>query len=519
MRTTLPKILSVTLFCVVLAVAPSVGADTVSASSLNVVRTAWTLEFPQGDFDQRLGYQRDFRSQFDFLAEDDASIARVMGVAATNDAVERWGLKLSDQEYAELDRRVRIQKELPDIAAAAVGDAWSEELLEGLAAKDSFGAFGGRWIDQQNGGRLTIALSTEHPDYLIARSRVEAAVSDLVADQKLRQDDVAIVDVIFTADDLQRVNREFSHSFLERTDRDSIGMSASMNPVENRVDLYTTPEWEVEAYDFASGFEAGLVNVIVRERDEWSGRPSTLPAADWGAGNWHAGARITIFNGSQTALFGCGWGATGRTASYVYVITAAHCLGFPSNGSGQYSWWNNEVASSDRRGVRSSGGGDIIASSVAHNFVLIYNGVRGDLARLAITHASNANDYDCYLESYTICGRHITRRELTTETDIGDVRCMSYATTAIYSCGTINSNDAAWVGKDYLRQVNLGSSNHADDGDSGGGWKTASLMTGIHLGDKACPNCDAVFTHAYYIEKSGYLALTSVCGTSTICNN
>lgn len=513
--------LSLTVLAVI-ALTTATSAASTPVDDLEAARLAFEAEYPSRDFDRQIQYQKNFRSQFDFLDSDDQTISEAIVSAGRNESMSRWGLLLSDAEYAELDRRVTVQRELPSLAAAAVGDDWSEELVEGLAPEKSFGAFAGRWIDQMDGGRLIVALVPSHPDYQVARQRVQGVADSLVVAGKLASSDVEIRDVTFTADNLHKVNQSFGEQFLAPGAKDEPLMSASMNPVANRVDLYSSPEWVDVATRFAAEYPKGLVNVIVRPEAELKGRDhgaSYLPGQDWGAGNWHAGAKIGIKNGLGQTPAVCGWGATARTSTFVYVITAAHCLGY-GNGTGQVSWWNQDVGASTRRGVRTWGGGDTIADANGTGFVLVYHGSRGDLARLSITHPNNANDYECYLENYTICGQRISRRETTTETEIGDVKCMSYTNTEIFECGTINSNDAVWVGYDFLRQVNLGASDQTGPGDSGGGWFEASLMTGIHKGDKAAPNYDAVFTHAYYVETSGYLGTTGgICGTSGICNN
>lgn len=508
---------------VAVSVLPATAQTTTPGSETSMIeaaRSAWSSAHPEGDFDYQVEYQRDFRSQFDFLDESDSAIAAVMGASVSNDSFARWGLQMTNAESSEMDRRDRIQREFPDIAGAAVGDDWSEELVEGLDPTGTFGAFAGRWIDQQDGGRLVVALVPTHSDYAAAKRRAEAQVSALVSDDRLDSDDVRFVDAQFTADDLYRVNKEFSEQYLTEGvhDRTMIGLSASMNPVENRVDLYVEPGWVSAAQTFAAKYTEGLVEIVEVPDGFLSVTDTVDPEDDWGAGNWHSGAKFDVYDGDLDWQGACSWGATARTTSYVYAVTAAHCLGYSSNSLGTTGFWNDWVSNNTARGFRTWGGDDWIVGPNDHAYVYVYHGVRGDLARMNISVPGNVNDYECYLENFAICGQRITRRELTTETEIGDTKCVALASRG-YVCATLNSNDAPISGYDYLRGIDTNSGNHSQDGDSGAGVHESTLMTGIVKGHTGWWGYDTYFTHAYYIETSGYLAASKVCGTSGICDN
>ena len=428
---------------------------------------------------------------------------------------------MTNLELAEMTRRDRVQEEYPRIAAAAVGDDWSEELLEGLLPEASFGAFAGRWIDQQDGGKLKLALVRSHPGHDESRQRSQAVIDALVAASRIAETDVEFVDAIFTADDLHKVNREFAAEYLEGTaiDRQTVGMSASMNPVENRVDLYVEPDWLEIARKFAAQYPAKLVEVVEVPKGFLTITSDTAPRDDWGAGNWHAGAGINIDDGNGY-IGNCAWGATAQTSSYVYVITAAHCLGsaYASNSLGATGWYNSSKPLSGRRGVIDSTRSDWIASPNT-GYVYVYHGVRGDLARLSISHTSNVTDYDCYLKNETICGQSIFDRSLTTETEIGDTVCVALYDRG-YVCAAINSNDAPISGYDYLRAMNTNSGNHSMGGDSGAGVHEGLAMTGIVKGYTGWWGYDTYMTHAYYVETSGYLAATGgICGSTGLCDN
>jgi hypothetical protein len=502
-----------------IAAVPATGANEgpKQTPTIESARASWESRNPDGDFDFRVGYHTRFRDQFDFLQDSDDVIAAVMAVSPTNDAPARWGLEMTDDEFREMVRRDRIQRELPSLAAAAVTGEWSEELVEGLEPEGSFGAFAGRWIDQQNGGKLVVALASNHPDYRSARDRVETGHSELMSAGRLDREDVLLVEVAFTADDLHRVNRDFARAFMSGVNpSDMAPMSASMAPVRNLVELHAEPSALPTAETFAANYPEGLVEVVPVPEGSLSGSDDLRPRDDWGAGNWHSGAGIKVYDGNLNFLGTCMWGATVRTNTYVYMVTAAHCLGY-SNGSGVVAWYNDSASSGVRRGIKTHKGNDWITDR-NDGYVVVYHGSRGDLARLAITETQNVADYDCYLESETWCSRWINRREATTETEIGDVKCVAFGKRDAYVCGVLYSNDVAKMFYDFLRGIDTDSNDHSQGGDSGAGWKEATLLTGINKGHFGYPTYNTYFTHAYYIESQSHLDADAVCGTSGLCN-
>lgn len=481
-------------------------------------RSVFERAHPGGDYETELRYQQSFRDQFDFLVTTEEAFAKAFSEGVRNRSSERWGVDLSDIELAEMERRDRVQKEFPGLAAAVVGEDWSEELVEGLDPDGTFGAFAGRWIDQMDGGRLVIAVAESHPGSVQSLERLADALDAAIGRGSLVEDDVKVIFVRYSADDLYGVNGDFAVKYLEDNGRRQIGMSASMSPTTNEVLIYAEHAWLAEAESFASTYPEGLVNVRLVPDGSLLVPGDTDPDDDWGHGDWHSGASLAIRDGSSE-LGICQWGATARTASYVYLVTAAHCLGSANedNDYDQDSWWNNSVADSEKRYAKTNTGDDWISGPGSNVFVFKYHGVRGDLARLVINYPAAVDEHDCFLEDGVKCGKEISRREFTTETEIGDVKCVPLKTRSDYICATLNSNDAPILGYDFLRSVNTTSSTHSDGGDSGSGFKESTLLTGILRGHRPWPTYDTYFTHAYYIETSGYLAATAVCGTSGLC--
>lgn len=494
------------------------GPASDSAAELFSLDALWTERHPtvSRTFDEHVAYHRHFRSGFDFLDDSDAAIADVIATSPANGSLERWGLEMTNSEMEEMERRQRIQANFPAVAGAVVGDDWSEELIEGRDPDGSFGAFAGRWIDQQDGGRLYVALVPEHAGYEAAIERGYIAHQELVASDRLGPNDVVFVDAQFTADQLYTVNRDFAEIYLldSSIDRKAVGMSASMSQRRNQVELYAEPDFIDIAYRFASMYPPGLVVVVPTDPGYLSPSDDTDPKDDWGAGDWHAGAAIDVKDGNGNFLGGCMWGATARTSSYVYAIMAAHCLNV-SYGNTDF-WWNYQVSASSRRGFQTWGGDDLIADP-SEGFVGAYHDVYGDIARVMITETATVTDYDCYLESYTECGRTITRREYTWETEEGDTKCVAFGFRDLYVCAEVESNDAPQSGYDYLRQLDTNLVTESKGGDSGAGWKEASLMMGINKGHTGPLQHDSIATHAYYVDQ--YVGTLAFCGSSGVCNN
>lgn len=496
----------------------------VGASSLESVRAAWSEANPMENFDWHVAHGRHFRNQFDFLADSDESIATAMTEGLSNRSIDRWSIDMTDAELAEMERRNRIGQLFPQVAAAAVGDDWSEELIEGLDPRGSFGAFGGHWIDQMNGGRLVVALVPTHHMYAATRARVAALVEGLMRDGQLVSTDVIVVDVPFTADDLHRVNRDFNHKYIYSVDDPAaIGMSASRNEVENRVDLYTEAAFLAQAFEFASGYPDGLVEVIpvlngaLNADTDVCSPTNCHPKDDWGPGNWHSGAAIDVLNGNFVSVGGCMWGATVRTTSSVYMVTAAHCLGY-GQGTGVIGFYNVNITNANRRGTQTWGGDDIIAHP-DQGYVAAYHGVYGDYARLQVTVPGNVDNYDCRLENWDLCGATVARREKTYESVVGDVKCVYFGFRNQYVCNPLVSNDAGISGYDNMRSINTDSNDHSLDGDSGAGWIESVLWNGVNHGNMPWPEYNTVYTHAYYVEVSGLGGPTTTCGESGVCDN
>lgn len=522
------KRLAAMVIVVVWASAALFGSEaTAEPRTLEDVRRAWEVEHQPGTFEDQMAYQRHFRALFDALDDSDGAIVEAM-LSPDPDSFSRWGLSLTPAEHAELLRRNETQKQLPKLAEAAVGSDWSEELVEGLAPDKTFGAFAGRWIDQLDGGRLVVALVESHPAYESAIARIDAERTRLVNESVLMNEDVRIETVTFTADQLYAVNRAFGEKYLDDPSmRRSAHMSASINEVHNRVDVYAEENWAREAKEFASAYPAGLVELTIVSDGALDFSSDLNPSGDWGAGNWHAGAKMQMLSGTGN-LGTCTWGASARTASYTYLVTVAHCLGYDSvrdidyddNSIGTVSFWNDSLSSTSRRGARALGASsDVFTTPNAHTYVVAYHGTRGDLARLMVSNYSLVNDLNCYLENLNLCGRDIARRETTTETEVGDVKCAVMPSDVAYRCTTLYSNDAIYWGYDFIRQMNTTNETKSQGGDSGTGWKESTLLSGITRGHGPGPLNDTYFTHAYYIEASSYLDAIAVCGTTGACSN
>lgn len=157
-------------------------------------------------------------------------------------------------------------------------------------------------------------------------------------------------------------------------------------------------------------------------------------------------------------------------------------------------------------------------------FIRYYNAERGDIARVAIYRPGATARYDCYLEGTTWCGRLMSRREYTSETNLNEWKCAARGgiepgirNSYSYVCARLISNDTPITGRKWIRRLDTDISTQSVDGDSGAGWKEGSLLTGIHLGSIGGSAADTIFTHAYYLENIPGIDANAVCGTSGLC--
>ena len=472
-----------------------------------------------GFFEVQFAYEQGYRARFDFLDSSSETTLTAMASGSSNGSYERYAVALSDEEVTEVDRRMMIQQNFAEVAASAVGDDWSEELVEGLDPKGSFGPVAGYWTDQGDGGRFQIAFVKEDQRSDQAREAVGQKVAELVSQGKLtRPGDVRIRDAEFSLDQIYAVNTDFAAEYIDsHLDPAGVGMTVSINVKENRADLYAEPRWQAEAQEFASRFPKGLVNIVNAEAGGLRDRAELDPRDDWGFGKWHAGAAIRVRHGDGSQEGGCTWGASSKTNTFTYVVTAAHCLGdgpYEDVNTGRVGFWNSSKAAAEQIGVRSFAGGDNIADW-SNGFVRYYQGPRGDIATISTDHHGVNADYSCYLEDFIWCDRHITGRALTGNTIVGNDYYAALGSTEMYLHFELLTNDAPITGRDYLRQ--LDSNGATQGGDSGSGWKFAGTLHGIHR-SSGTNSGDAVFTHAYYVENSSYLGRT-ICGSGGNCDN
>ena len=109
------------------------------------------------------------------MATDEPTILRTMALDSDNGAYEKWGLHLSDEELAELNRRDATEVARAPVAAAVMNTGLSEEDAGRLALKNEewMGeSYAGSWIDQQDGGRIKVAIRTGD-GFEEARARAE----------------------------------------------------------------------------------------------------------------------------------------------------------------------------------------------------------------------------------------------------------------------------------------------------------------------------------------------------------
>lgn len=483
--------------------APDLEAD------MAVAEARWVDQGLSRSLEMQLQYEQHFRSKFDFLAEDTASTVRDMA----HEDLSPYGAFLSDPDRTELERRMAIRPWFDDVVAAAVGPDYSEELIEGLAPGASFGALAGYWVDNLDGSRLQLALTADHPLTPVAREAAEAKIDELVADGAIAQDDVRIFEAPYSLDEIYKVNADFAAQYLDGVEHpERIRMSVSINVRDNVADLYVEPGWEDEAWRFALRHEPGLVNVVYAEAGDLSTTEDLSTRADWGLGNWHAGAQVRVKKDASGGDSLCTWGASAKTSTYSYIVLAAHCYGHSQGSVGSY--WNSDKSGAALKWLVSYAGNDTL-SPKGSGFVRYYNSTRGDIMTVSTQQHVTNDDYDCYFENKNLCGRLISGRALTGDSMAGDWVWAALGRTDAYLGFEIVTHDAPLSGRDFMRE--LDSNSGTQGGDSGAGFKNGSKMHGIYHGRRNS-NDNAIFTHAYYVEDSAYLGRT-ICGSGGNCDN
>lgn len=98
----------------------------------------------------------------------DQDAREVAAINEVNDSLARWGVRLSDAELVEMDRRIAMETAMPPLARAA-------EDLPGYA---------GHWIDQAAGGEIVVGVRHGREE---ARTRLASLVP---AGARLRVDNV-----------------------------------------------------------------------------------------------------------------------------------------------------------------------------------------------------------------------------------------------------------------------------------------------------------------------------------------
>lgn len=133
---------------------------------------------------QRLADEIRFRSDFGLRA-DEAYVRQLM---ADPKAYGRWDYALTDAEAAEMDRRYAMEGQMEPL----------EEVAESLPA------FAGHWIDQRNGGIITVAFTRNAASHRAALERLLPARAQL-----------QLLEVPFALADLKKVEAQITDERAE----------------------------------------------------------------------------------------------------------------------------------------------------------------------------------------------------------------------------------------------------------------------------------------------------------------
>jgi len=375
------------------------------------------MQWSEGsDFVWQVDRQVRIRAKLAYMDATPNSIA----AAIENKEGEVLGLFVSGAEAREFERRLDVGDLIPavrdalGIAQAAPvrrdGFGYGRALAtqEDVAESRPEG-FGGIWQDQDDGGKIVVAL-------------VDPSAHDLGALAAAAGGEV----------NLKVIQVAMSQAELEAIRDDvKVALGAAQVPsavvVDSRSDgkqiVVQTPDiaGAQEALDVASLSQH--VEVVAGEAPVPEGDPGDVH----GERDQMPGLRLQVKNGPTGT---CSWGVNGHTSSLNYIVTAGHCFQTNKNYQG---WINNtEVYQGS-------------SSNLSNNFHLtpgrqyLYS-VRGD-GRDAARVSSPQADSNCY-HAGSNCNKYIKSRALHNSWEVNsDWVCASLGRTNIYDCGVVQEEN------------------------------------------------------------------------------
>lgn len=451
--------------------------------------------------DEQYARQARFRSLFDFLSTSPFHLARLDASGGHPEAYELFGIPMTQEEFAELERRRMVMSRAIDVKRAVTGRSFDEveEALEGAARLSGSRfptgpLFGGLWQDHQDGGRLKLAVT-------------DLGAVDRTALYGLfprGEKDLLILEQGYSLDELY----EWRTLLRDRLNRAGavfgIGFHYSDDGLRILVEFYPSDQ-VVDVLASLSGIPEDIVVV------EFSNQvPIDLsdPANTHSSSNQQAGLQIGVW-GSGWGGNGqgwCTWGMSGHTASYTYVVTAGHCA--TGHGTSMAGWGLRYVTQNYEGADR------ITISTTPQAFVYARNkdsGATLDHARISSPRANTNCTHGEILNWLAHCEYPITKRLSWYGHEVGDYVCASLGATNDYNCGIVGHTDwefdiwqpgVGWVtvyGRIRVDGLNAG------PGDSGAGVLLGNTLHGLMT--NGIPGQWIAFEPAYFVK--AYIGATS----------
>ena len=440
-------------------------------------------------------YAQRFRSHFDFLSTDPAFIAFLAEDGGNPDARMAMGLEMTDEEWAELQRRDVVASRAIDVRRAVTGRSFddAEEAQELTHRIPTGPVFAGLWQDQMDGGRLKLAVTDASSLQLDTLDGLFARGSD----------DFVVIEQQYSLDELYAWRDVIWERITTTSASAGVGFNYSDSGVRLRLELYPGSTL-ADSEPILAGIPRGQVLIIEREGPVEFGAPWRNHGS-----SQMAGLRIGIYGGTE--MVPCTWGLSGHTSSFAYLVTAGHCVtgvGTVLSGHGYRSVTQNEWNTNNY-------------ISAPNAFVYARNkdtSAALDFARIQL-HSNYANSNgNCYHGSTSSNTVHCVvrtkyRLSLYGHT-VGQYVCASLGMTAQFKCGTVVDADMSGVfaGQSFVNRVEANIC--GTWGDSGSGIINSSTNATIHgILTNGWP-CDlpphiggVLFVPAYYVK--AYIGATS----------
>lgn len=375
-----------------------------------------TIDVREGD----LNYALAFRTEFDFLRISRDQIRVIHQNPQTNASFDRLGLYLTDEEWAEFERRDKI--------ASNVG------VLRPFVERSLGEAYAGLWIDQLDRGKIKVGYVAGVP-----KRQLEEIAARVLSISNLQHDDFALVPARFSETELLELQTSISQI--------AGVLGVGYRPNLNRLEVNAGPSVHLKGIP-ADAY--ATVDETVLE--------AGLPASAHPLNPRPAGLYIGLRDGPSTGGYvGCTSGFNAHTTSGTRgFITAGHCVG---------SGWATA---------------DVIQGTTT-NFlgtnVSVVDRTVNDATDAVFIATGSSSDTHCHHTS-SEC-EYITGRQYFNEIAVGQPVCITRGASNGHQCGTVESYPHTILVGLRLMSYQVKSTVTGGGGDSGSGARGGAKAYGV----------------------------------------